>query len=123
VAKVKNISGEPRIVPALGGRMVLPGQEVEVAEDVVYAFTCQTSTRAPVGSEAQAAHDEGDEQYRERLEDEVGPEAVVILDPPAGNASRDTWAEWAVAAGLATPDDVADLSRDDIRTTYGPQEG
>lgn len=120
--KVKNISSEPLIVPALGGRMVLPGQVVEVGESDVYGFTCQTETWAPSGDDAQAAHDAGEEQYRERLTDEVGPEAVVALDPPAGNASTDAWRAWVVDSGLASPDAVADMGRDEIRSTYGPQE-
>lgn len=122
MAKIKNISGEPLVVPALGGRMVLAGQEVEVSEEDVYGFTCQTSTWAPVGDEARAAHDEADEQYHERVAEESGPEAAAALEQPAGNASRDAWAEWVVAAGLATSDDVADLGRDEIRDTYRPQE-
>lgn len=43
---VKNISGENRIVPSLGGRLVLAGQEVEVPEGDVEAFTCQAATWA-----------------------------------------------------------------------------
>jgi hypothetical protein len=122
VAKVKNISGEPLLVPALGGRMVLPGQVVDVADEAVYGFTCQKQTWAPVGDEAQAAHDAGHEQYRERVAEESGPEAVTALEVPAGNADRDTWAAWVVATGLATEDDLAELGRNEIRDTYRPQE-
>lgn len=42
----------------------------------------------------------------------VGPEQ------PAGNASRDTWAEYALSVG-ATEESIADLTRDQLRDQYG----
>lgn len=36
---------------------------------------------------------------------------------PAGNASADVWREYAVAVG-ADPEDVADLTRNELRDTY-----
>ena len=48
MAKVKNISGEARTVPALGGRLVLPDAVVEVPDADAESFTCQETNWAPV---------------------------------------------------------------------------
>jgi hypothetical protein len=50
VAKVKNVSGEARTVPAMGGRLVLEGQVLEVPDELVETFTDQESVWAPVKS-------------------------------------------------------------------------
>ena len=55
------------------------------------------------------------------------PEAEVSADVemqpfterPAGNASQETWAKYAVESGQASEDEVKDLSRDDLRELYG----
>lgn len=111
--KIKNVSGEDLLVPWLGGRLVSKGQVVEVREDEVYAFTQQTNWE-PADDEAQAAHDEGQERY--------APLAEALTEPPerpAGNATRDEWAAYAVAAGYV-PDLAAldGIGRDEIRDTY-----
>lgn len=41
MAEVKNVSGESRNVPALGGRLVLAGAVVEVPDEAVESYTCQ----------------------------------------------------------------------------------
>lgn len=43
MAKVKNISGEARQVPELGWRNVGPGDVVEVPNERVDGYTCQTT--------------------------------------------------------------------------------
>jgi hypothetical protein len=58
VAKIKNVSGEDRTVPWLGGRLVLAGAVVEVEADQVTAFTQQEQTWAPSDKEAQKLHDD-----------------------------------------------------------------
>lgn len=40
-------------------------------------------------------------------------------EPPAGNASRDEWAEYAVSTGRVSAEDIADLGRDDLRDLFG----
>lgn len=60
-AKIKNVSGEDRLVPSLGGRLVLADAVVEVPVADVYAYTCQESNWAPASKEAQAAHDKAAE--------------------------------------------------------------
>lgn len=37
---------------------------------------------------------------------------------PAGNASREEWAAYAVASGQATEEEVAGLTRDELRGLY-----
>lgn len=39
--------------------------------------------------------------------------------PPAGNASADEWRAYAVESGQATEEEVADLSRNDLRDKFG----
>lgn len=39
--EIKNISGEDRTVPALGGRLVLAGAVVSVPSEDVKSYTCQ----------------------------------------------------------------------------------
>jgi hypothetical protein len=56
-AKIKNVSGVDRLVPGLGGRLVMADAVVEVPAEDVHAYTCQESTWAPANKEAQAAHD------------------------------------------------------------------
>jgi hypothetical protein len=57
VAKIRNISGDDRIAPSLGSRLVLAGGVVDIDPADVAAFTCQTTLWQPVDEEAQAAHD------------------------------------------------------------------
>jgi len=57
MAKIKNVSGEDRTVPGLGGRLVLAGAVVDVPDADVYAYTCQESNWAPVDKSATAAHE------------------------------------------------------------------
>ncbi|WP_374457713.1 hypothetical protein [Nocardioides sp.] len=102
--KVKNVSGEARITD---GRLVLPGADIEVED--VYAYTCQEPNWAPADDEAKAAH-------------EAALAALEEPTKPPGNASREAWAEYVLAAELATEDDIKDMSRDQLRDTYG-QEG
>ncbi|MCF6376900.1 hypothetical protein L2K70_04730 [Nocardioides KLBMP 9356] len=113
MAKVKNVSGEDRIVQ---GRLVLAGALLEVPADEVWSYTIQEPNWAPGDDEARTAHDEA---YATAHAVE---EAIEENARPAGNASRDVWAAWVVATERATEDDITDMSRDQLRDTYG-QEG
>ena len=110
MAKVKNISGDDRLVQ---GRLVLAGAVLEVPADEVWSYTCQEANWAPADEEATAVHDEA---YAVAHAVE---EALEEHEPPAGNASREVWAQYVLAAGLATEDDITDMSRDELRDTYG----
>lgn len=57
--KIRNVSGEDRIVPALGGRLVVAGQVVDVPADEVFGFTQQSIWEA-ADADAQAVHDDAD---------------------------------------------------------------
>lgn len=50
--------------------------------------------------------------------DDPEPEAPVF-ERPAGNASQEAWATYAMESGQASEDEVKDLSRDDLREKYG----
>lgn len=41
--KIKNVSGDDRIVPSLGHRLVISGQVVEVPDEDAEAYLCQTT--------------------------------------------------------------------------------
>lgn len=44
-----------------------------------------------------------------------------LVERPAGNASAEDWRAYALTQG-ATEDEVADLSRNDLRDQYGTEE-
>lgn len=46
-------------------------------------------------------------------------EHPVPVEPPAGNASQEEWAAYAVAHRGADPDQVRAMKRDDLREKYG----
>lgn len=54
--KIKNTSGEDRLVPWLN-RLVMAGQVVEVPAEDVWAYTQQSGAWEPADDEAQAEHD------------------------------------------------------------------
>lgn len=60
--KVKNVSGVDRTVPALGGRLVLAGQEVEVPAEDVKSYTAQESIWAAVKEKRGTKADADDSQ-------------------------------------------------------------
>lgn len=57
MAKIKNVSGEDRLVPGLGGRLVVAGAVVEVPDEDTYSYTCQTTNWSPADKAAEKAHD------------------------------------------------------------------
>lgn len=88
MAKVKNITGEDRIV---GGRLVLAGAVLEVAPDEVWSYTCQGPNWAPADDEAQVEHD-----------------AAVAASQPDAEPSSD-WTKKQLEAYAAEHDvDIAD---------------
>lgn len=50
--------------------------------------------------------------------DPAEPETPVF-ERPAGNASQEAWATYALESGQASEDEVKGLSRDDLRELYG----
>ncbi len=55
MAKIKNISGDDRLVPALGYRLVIADAVVDVDDSSVDAYVCQPTIWQAVDRVAQAA--------------------------------------------------------------------
>lgn len=108
MAKIKNVSGDDRFVPWLGGRLVLAGAVIEVPDEESWAYTEQESNWEPVDPAAQKVHDA-----------EAGKRKPP--EEPAGNASREAWASYVVTTGRASSADIEDMPRDEIRDTYKAQ--
>ena len=119
MATIKNVSGQTLLVPSLGDRLVQKGQEIEVPAEDGYSFT-QSANWDAHDDEAKAAETEAEADYQARLAAETAPEEPVAQ--PKGSASRDEWAAYVVAAGLAAPDALDGKGRDEIRDTYQVQE-
>lgn len=113
MSTIKNVSGQDLMLPWLNERLVLAGEVVEVPEEHVYAYTCQTETWAPVDDDAKALHESGVEAF------ETTRRAEEPLAEPAGNATTEAWAAWVVAAGLATAEEVDGMGRNELREAYG----
>jgi len=80
VPKIKNVSGEARNVPGLGGRLVLPGQVVEFPADQVYNYTCQQGNWECADKAATEAHNEDTAAEQAR----ANPEPSAAPDPTEG---------------------------------------
>lgn len=50
---------------------------------------------------------------------EETPVELPVFERPAGNASQEAWATYALESGQASEDEVKDLSRDELRELYG----
>lgn len=108
MAKYKNVSGGDLIVPTLtGSRLVVAGAVLDDTE--VGGHLNQPGVWEPADDEAQASWDAA----------HAVEEALAEDAQPAGNASREVWAGYVLAAGLASEDEIEDMGRDDLRDTYG----
>ncbi|BCJ64143.1 hypothetical protein [Polymorphospora rubra] len=79
-------------------------------------------------------HPDPAEQNGPPLVGEQGPELVDLgqgavvqlstgLEPPAGNASQETWADWVIANVEGVDEaEVRAMKRDELREKYGPKE-
>ena len=63
---------------------------------------------------ATAAQPERAPRHR-AAEPPAGQDTEPPAGPPAGNASREQWADYRVAAGHLDPDQAETMSRDDLR--------
>lgn len=63
-----------------------------------------------------ATQDTAETDHTEAAQDGTVPSSEPV-EPPAGNASREAWAEYVTAIGQ----DPGDRGRDELRDTYGPQ--
>lgn len=85
MSKIRNISGEDKVLPWLDRRLVLAGAVVEVPAEHVHAYTSQESNWAPADDEAQALHDQ--EEAKLVVVEEEAAEASVIPDQPTSDVS------------------------------------
>lgn len=87
---------------------------------VVQGFYAGALVDAVDEAQAQAQADMG---FLEKIEAAPEPPAVVepapVFERPAGNASLEAWATYALESGKASEDEIKDLSRDDLRELYG----
>ncbi|MFC6045738.1 hypothetical protein ACFP8W_06950 [Nocardioides hankookensis] len=121
--KIKNITGEELIALLEGGpagRLVHKGQTIDVPVERVTMYTQAESSWEPADDVARELHQDMLDELAEWLQ-ALEPDAPV--EEPGGNAGREVWAKYVVAAGLATEDDLVDnedkpLGRDQIRDTY-----
>lgn len=104
-AKVKYIEDEAHTVPWLGGRLVLPGQVVEVPVEDVYAYTQQADRWEPYDAAAKKAHKQATEARDEQaaldaadLEARFGP-----AEPSEAAPDEPEPAEPAAPAAGPTP--------------------
>lgn len=51
--------------------------------------------------------------------EEAAVEEEPTFEKPAGNASQETWATYALESGQASEDEVKGLTRDELRELYG----
>lgn len=87
MAKIRNISGEDRVVPWLDNRLVAKGAVVEVPKDDVYAYTQQAGVWEPGDKEAQGLHDAARKVERVAIEHPAdGTFAPEIRGDGAGTA-------------------------------------
>lgn len=119
VGRIKLIAGEDR-VDGTTSRLVTDGQVIEVPEEQVYSYTQQVEVWEPADDETQRIHDDAHAEYLERTRPATPPGELAA---PAGNASREEWANYVLDAGLATEEDLEGKGRDEIRDTYRTQEG
>jgi hypothetical protein len=78
MSKIRNVSGEDRVLPWLDGRLVMAGQIIDVPSEHVYNYTCQESMWKPADDEAQALHDKAVAELVKQEE----PELVEAVEAP-----------------------------------------
>jgi hypothetical protein len=100
MAKIKNIAGETRNIPLAGGE-VETGDTFEVDDDTFHQHSWSDKLFEIV------------EQPKSKPP--ADPDA-----PPAKNAKRDDWVEYALSRG-ADPTVVEDLDRDQLIEQYGQE--
>lgn len=82
--KIRNASGEDRLVAALAGRLVIAGSVIDVPTDDVYGFTQQVGVWEPADKTAQKVHDRSHAAYLRAVGidiDEAKPEPDSQSEP------------------------------------------
>ena len=81
MARIKNTSGQDRLVPWLGGRLVVAGAVVEVPAEDVTAYTQQVGTWAPADDKAQQLHDAASAPAEEVVEETPARDLIDVVIP------------------------------------------
>jgi hypothetical protein len=97
--KVKDLSGTPVVQGFYAGAVV--GDVVDEA---------QAKAQADAGLL---------EEFSVPTAEPEPPAAPVAVERPAGNASLEAWATYALESDQASEDEVKGLSRDELRELYG----
>ena len=109
MAKIRNVSGEPRTVPALGGRLVLDGAVVDCPDELVYNLTCQELWE-PADAAAEALHQQGEGDQLQALKDagviEPDPEPEFDLATAKVGELKAYAAEFGIDLGEAITKDA-----------------
>lgn len=100
--KVKDVTGSPVVQGYYAGAVV-----DAVDED-------QAKAQADAGLLEEVGSSGGN--YESDASGSIVPPA---FGRPAGNASQEAWATYALESGQASEDEVKDLSRDELRELYG----
>jgi hypothetical protein len=96
-----------------------------VGSDVVQGFYADAVVPDPVDNDNFQKHVRNG--WIEKVEGDSAPEPeqpevveeAPAFERPAGNASQEAWATYALESGQASEDEVKDLSRDELRELYG----
>ncbi|SCL16359.1 hypothetical protein GA0074692_6870 [Micromonospora pallida] len=112
------VAGPGPIVPGPVGRL----ERTEDGGQVVITDTEEQQRRETTAAEQVFLERRDVPEVTAELGAEVGqPAGDRTPEPPAGNASQETWADWVIAT---RPDldeaEVRAMKRDDLRATYGP---
>lgn len=116
MATIKNKTGEDRLLPWLGDRLVLAGQVVDVPDDDVYAYTQQEGWE-PVDEAARTRH-----EHAHAADEATAKVLAGHMQQPAGNAAKGEWLAWVVGSSRAPASAAARMSRDELREAYGVHE-
>lgn len=83
MARIKNISGDDRSVPALGGRRVWAGQIVDVPDEDLDGYVCQVEIWAPVDDAGNPIADPEEiaEAFTEAQQEAIAEAAAELYEP------------------------------------------
>jgi hypothetical protein len=112
------VSGPGPIVPGPVGRII----KGEHGPEMVITDTKEQQRRETTAAEQVFLERRDVPTVTAELGAEVGqPAGDRTPEPPAGNASQETWADWVIATHPELDEDsVRSMKRDDLRATYGP---
>lgn len=109
------VAGPGPIVPGPVGRF----EKTDDGSQLVIADTEEQQRRETTAAEQVFLQRRPVPEVTAELGDPPSQEATV--EPPAGNASTEEWRTYAVEAHGANPEQVAGMSRNDLREQYGPK--